>query len=125
MPGSKAAAKKDTEMDDINRVLGKLEASLDGVHNLIREQSDESRESRRKIAARLEEVVLNAQATNLRVAGLEERLARVEPAISEINRWKERAIGARMTIAIFWVAIGGAVTSGLTWAWAHLPGRHP
>ncbi len=112
-------------VDQISRTLGKLEASVEGLQELIRQQSEESRESRKKIYGKLEEVALNAQATNARVADLEDRLAKMEPAVSEIGRWKERAIGARMTIAIFWVARGGAVTSGLAWLWAHLPGKHP
>ena len=112
-------------LDPISRTLGQLETSVEGLEKLIRQQSEESRESRKKIYAKLEDVALNAQSTNARVADLEERLAKVEPAISEIGKWKERAIGARMTIAIFWVAMGGAVTSGLAWVWAHLPGKHP
>lgn len=112
-------------VDQISRTLGQLEASVEGLKELIHQQSEESRESRKKIYAKLEDVALNAQATNARVADLEERLAKVEPAISEIGKWKERAIGARMTIAIFWVTLGGAVTSVAAWLWAHIPGKHP
>jgi hypothetical protein len=112
-------------VDQISRTLGKLEASVEGLQDLIRQQSEESRESRKKIYAKLEEVGLNAQATNSRVADLEDRLAKMEPAVSEIGRWKERAIGARMTIAIFWVTMGGVITSAAAWVWAHFPGKHP
>ncbi len=86
-------------VDQISRTLGKLEASVEGLQDLIRQQSEESRESRKKIYAKLEEVGLNAQATNARVADLEDRLAKMEPAVS--------------------------ITSGLAWVWAHLPGKHP
>ena len=100
-------------VDQASYALGKLEASVSSLQNLIMQQSEESRDARKKVYAKLEEVVLNAQAANNRIADLEVRLKNIEPVVDDVRKMR--------TVAAAGLAIGVVVSGTLGWVWQHIP----
>lgn len=89
----------------IGRLQGQIEALTATVAAMADQQAEtakESREGRSKIYARLEE-------TTRDLADIKRRMAEVEPVMNDVKRWRERAIGARMTVWAAWAAAGGGV----------------
>jgi methyl-accepting chemotaxis protein len=104
----------DTMSGDIERILGRLEASQEVVAGMVRD-----------LSTKLDRIADDAHSTRARVEALEKRITEIEPTVTEMSRWKERFIGARMAVALAWVTLGGVVTTGLVWVWQHLPFGRP
>lgn len=100
--------------DDIDRSLGRLEATTDAIKDMV--------STLQKDVQRIAE---DAHSSRSRLEALEKRLTEIEPTVSEMSRWKERFIGARMAVALAWVTFGGIITTGLAWLWQHLPFGRP
>ena len=89
----------------MNERVAILETKLDGLSakiDKVLSHQEESASERSEIKALL--------------ADMDKRLKIVEPVAQDVQRWRERAIGARMTIALIWIMIGGAIASFASWA---------
>ncbi len=100
---------------EIDRSLGRLEASMEAIRDMVEKQSD-----------KLDRIADDAHSTRSRVEKLEARMGAVEPTVNEMEKWRERLVGIRLAAVMLWMTIGGAITSGLAWLWAHAPfGKGP
>ena len=57
------------------------------------------------------------------IEDLDTRITKVEPVIDDVSKWRERAIGARMTVTIFVASIGGGIAFAAQWLWTHFAGK--
>jgi uncharacterized coiled-coil protein SlyX len=104
----------DIMSSELDRSLGRLEEATATIKDMVSKLSDQ-----------IGKIADDAHSTRARVEALEKRLQEIEPTVTEMSRWKERFIGARMAVALAWVTFGGLVTTGLAWVWHHLPFGRP
>lgn len=112
-------------VDQTSLKIGKLEASLEGLQELVRQQSEASRESRTRIYGKLEEISASQHDMKSRLEDLETRITKIEPVIAEAASVKQQAIGAARLLKFQWAMFGGLIVGAATWAWTHLVGKHP
>jgi hypothetical protein len=68
-----------------------------------------------KVLAHQGELSKESDAIKSLLSDMDRRLKIVEPVANDVAKWKERAIGARMAVAMIWIMIGGAVASIGSW----------
>lgn len=95
-------------------ILGKLEAQ-----DKANERSDESR---KRLYDRIDILVEKIEATEEIVKDVSKRLEKVEPTVADINKWRERGIGAWLLVIGLSAALGGVISKALNKLWVLLSG---
>jgi hypothetical protein len=98
--------------EDIQRTLGRVQATLEALGDKIDEIADdrkedvrEARDSRHRVASALMATEGEIITLKLKVVGLESKVA---PMAEEFNNAKQRGIGAVMLARLFWpISAGG------------------
>jgi predicted nucleic acid-binding Zn-ribbon protein len=102
------------ETDTRDRVI-RSEGKIDYLVKAFEDFVKDSKESRSRMYRELEDARSNATSIKLEMEDLKEKFDKAHLTIVAIEKWKERAIGAGILVAVICGAIGGAV--GLFWKW--------
>lgn len=100
------------------RTLGLILGKLEAVDKTL-EKSDESR---KKLYDKIDQLADKINATDDAVQDIGKRLKNVEPTIADINKWRERGIGAWLLVIGMSAALGGVISKGLAKLWALVTG---
>jgi len=112
-----------SDATDTQRLLGKFSAQIEALTKAVEAMSVASDASRSKMYDRINSVDNKVTTIVNAVDDLDLRIGKVEPVIADVSKWRERAIGARMTITLFIASLGGSIALGLQWIWTHLSGK--
>lgn len=110
-----------SEVRDLGRVEGKLDQLLAASE---RERAD-SREDRRRVYERLEDLTRKSDDRGRALESLDQRLKKVEEPVAEFSRWRERAIGAAMLLSVVAATVGGVISYLVSRVWGALTGTGP
>jgi ABC-type enterochelin transport system substrate-binding protein len=95
-----------------DRALGRLESKVD----LILVDNERAAHSRKEQYEKLEQITRKADSTDRKIDSIDSRLKAVEEPVADFEKWRERAIGALMLVALVSSLIG-AITP---WIWRKL-----
>lgn len=112
-----------TGESDIQRSIGRIEGQLESLVNAVSTMSERSDNSRSKLHEKIEKIDSKLTVAVNTVDDLDIRMSKVEPVIADVSKWRERAIGARMTVTLFVASLGGSIALGAQWLWTHLNGK--
>lgn len=107
------------EAENLQRSIGRIEGKLESLVEAL-SRADASRS---KMYEKIEAVDGKITSALNSVDDLDIRITKIEPVISDVSKWRERAIGARMTVTIFVASVGGGVVFALQWLYTHLVGK--
>ena len=103
------------QMESIDRLIGKIEATQEAIKETLERHQSESREGRSKIYKEIE-------ATNTTIADMRAdfkelniRLESVETKLTGFEKLRENVRGGVIVISIIWATIGGAIA--IFWKW--------
>lgn len=110
-----------TEVDEMSRSIGKLEAIVRALTDTWQRQDDEATEGRRNLHRAVDD--LRQQQTVLagKVQRQTEQLAEVEPAIKRFEEQRQRQEGAASLFKVLWLGVV-AFATGLGYAGHELLG---
>jgi len=109
---------------EMQRSIGRIEGQLESLVKAVSAMSERSDNSRSKIYEKIETIDSKLTVAVNTVDDLDIRMSKVEPVIADVSKWRERAIGARMTVTLFVASLGGSVALGAQWLWTHLAGKN-
>lgn len=107
----------------MERSIGRIEGQLEALVKAVSEMSKHSDDSRSRMYVKIEEIDKKVTLANATIEDLDLRISKVEPVIDDVSKWRERAIGARMTVTIFVASIGGGCAFAAQWLWTHFAGK--
>ncbi len=107
------------ESENLQRAIGRIEGQLESLIASVT-RADQSRS---KMYEKIESVDGKITDAMNSVDDLDVRISKIEPVISDVSKWRERAIGARMAVTIFVASIGGSVAFAAQWLYTHLVGK--
>lgn len=103
------------QMESVDRLIGKIEATQEAIKEALERHQNESREGRAKIYKEIE-------ATNTTIADMRSdfkelniRLEGVETKLTGFEKLRENVKGGVLVISIIWATIGGAIA--IFWKW--------
>ncbi|WP_428413096.1 hypothetical protein [Pararhizobium sp.] len=106
--------------DDHDKAIGALEAKVEQLTSAVnlhaeesRSVAEESRSARSKHYQQLEEIRLEASHTARSIKELHEWKPQVDEKLRNIERWKERGIGAWLVIS----GSAGIIAAAILFAW--------
>ena len=108
---------------NMERSIGRIEGQLEALVKAVSDMSKHSDDSRSKMYLKIEEIDKKVTLATATIEDLDSRITKVEPVIDEVSKWRERAIGAKMTVTIFVASVGGTVAFGFQWLWSHFMGK--
>ena len=89
------------------RAIGRIEGKLD---RLIEDMNTDTKK-REEQDDRLARIERSQDDLDRRVEAILKRIESVEKPVAELNRWRERAIGALMLVSLVAALIGGAIAA--------------
>ena len=99
--------------NDNDMVIGELRGTLNALIKTVDASSQASAASRARVYVKLEEMAKAMQSVEEHVARVDDRVKKVEPIAQDVQKWKERGIGAVMLIGFASGGIG--VAGALLW----------
>lgn len=96
---------------NVERDIGRMEATLKSLA-LAQERQTAMQD---RLFQKLDQVGRELSAFKHEVETLNERIERVEGPVSDLARWKERAVGAAMLISFVSAGAGAAMLTGIRW----------
>jgi len=97
------------EMNEINRTIGALKASIDYLTAAWGEQDRKATESRRELYCKFEELKTDVTRMIGRVDQLASEVAKIDPAVSAFEAARNQSKGARAIMKLIW----GALIAGI------------
>lgn len=101
--------------DDAQMILGELRAQMASLNDVVKEHREESRDRGKRIFNDLETIRLEASHTKRSVDDLKSWKDTISPEIATIQKWRERGIGAWMTIVFVSGLFGAVLVAGWKW----------
>lgn len=96
-------------------MLGELRAQMASLTKAVETQTEKSDAGRAKIYRDLEAIRHDQVLTSHEITAVKSRLDKAEPALMNINAWKERFNGMMMLALFLGGLLGGSVA--LFWKW--------
>lgn len=88
----------------------------------ILEELREAKQGRARLYDKVDNLEDKIDATETAAKDTVKRLEAIEPTVADINRWRERGIGAWLLVIGLSAVLGGAVSKVLTKLWALVTG---
>jgi hypothetical protein len=106
-----------------NAAVARLEAQLEILTSTVKGYMEEAKDDRHTMTVAIEDIRLNASHTKRSITELVEWKSQVQPYLGEIEKWKQRGIGAWMLM----VMVSGSAIALVTYLWksiiAYLAGQ--
>lgn len=107
--------------DTRDRIVS-LESEFRATMNRVLNELSDAKQSRERLAVRLEKVEDKVDTTETVVKTVAKDLETIKPTVTDINKWRERAVGAVMIISFAAASVGSIVTAFGKKLWALLSG---
>lgn len=107
--------------DTRDRIVS-LESEFKATMNRVLNELADAKQSRSRLAERMEKVEDKVDSTEAAVKDVAKRLEEAEPTIANMNKWRERGIGAWFVIVGVSAALGGAISKIIAKLWALVSG---
>jgi len=96
-------------MDNRDRAIGRIEGKLD----LLIEENVQAAKKKEELHQKIDSIQRRQDRLDHKFLAIDERLEHIEKPLADLNRWRERAIGAVMLISFLAASIGG--TAAVFW----------
>lgn len=100
------------------RSIGRLEGKLDALIETVREQGERSDVGRSRLYERIDTIAREQSRQDSEIKDIRKIVARVEPAATRFLNLEQRGLAVVAVVTVVWVFVGGAVTSGVSSAFA-------
>jgi hypothetical protein len=106
------------EEQALSRIIGSLEAKVEGFQNNWQEQDRRASEGRRFLFEKMDGVAREVQHLTHTVADVVQDVADMKPAVADWVATKNKAIGASGAARFTWALLGAAIC-GVAWIFEH------
>jgi chromosome segregation ATPase len=100
-------------MNEINRTIGRLQASIENLTKTLGEQDREATEGRRELHRKIEELKNKVVRIATELQKLSEDFTKMEPSIVRFEQRRQRSIGERGVINVVIKLVWGALIAGI------------
>lgn len=107
---------------ETDRAIGRLEAQNEAIKEALERMQTESRESRSRIYAKIEETDKNVIEMKADLKKAANRLDDAEGRLTAIDKIREQVKGGAVVVSLIWAIIGGSIVVGWKWIIAKLGG---
>lgn len=107
--------------DTRDRIVS-LESEFKATMNRVLNELSDAKQSRERLAARLGKVEDKVDTTETVVKNVAKDLEDIKPTVADINKWRERGVGAVLLVSFAAASIGGLVTAFGKKLWALVSG---